>query len=102
MNDVYEKTQQKLDAVVAAITSASGTSATANKKAELSPDELAHLLADLRAKLEAYDADADSVLVKITSHELTGEQSSAFSRLQQKLDGYDFDGALEVLNSLSS
>ena len=100
LNDLYAQTQQKLDAVVAAITSSIGTTATEVKQAELSPDEFAHLVAELRSKLEAYDADADSVLARITSHELVGKQRTALGRLQQKLDGYDFDGALEILNEL--
>jgi PAS domain S-box-containing protein len=100
LNDVYAQTEQKLDAVVATIASVSNMAALESKQPELSVDEFAHLIADLRSKLEAYDADADSVLTKITSHELPDEQRSAFGRLQQKLDGYDFDGALEILNGL--
>jgi len=72
------------------------------KEGLLSAEDYAALTAALRMKLENYEADADTVLAKIISHELTADQQAAFAQLKEKLDGYDFDAALQVLKQLDA
>ena len=93
---------QQLDEVLAAVASVVGMAAAGAKEAVLSAEDFSHLATELRAKLEAYDADADGVLEKITRHELAADQLSAFTRLKEKLDDYDFDSALAILNEAVS
>jgi len=102
LDELFVLTQSHLDAVVAAIASSGAGVGQQELESRLSVEEFNHFVADLKAKLEAYDADADSVLAEITSHELSAEQQLACNRIREKLDGYDFDAALEMLGTLDA
>jgi HPt (histidine-containing phosphotransfer) domain-containing protein len=78
----------------------SGAAETNEDGSKLTEKALADLIGELREKLQEYDADADAVLEKITCHELEPEKKTGFTRLKEKLDGYDFDAALRILNEI--
>ena len=64
-------------------------------KTEINSEEIEKKLAQLKEKLRSFDADAVQFAEDLSS---VPQLRSVFKELKSKIDGFDFEEALEILN----